>query len=59
MEREKPTFEEWIKSQKCKCCGSSLSLGFKDWRVNIHKLVDVDRERLKGFYCSNCIDECK
>ncbi|MEC2335184.1 hypothetical protein [Bacillus subtilis] len=53
----KLTFEEWKKSQKCKCCNRPVSLELKDWGVNTHKIRDIDGQKVKGYYCSDCVDE--
>jgi hypothetical protein len=52
----KPTFEEWSKNQKCNDCSCPVSLEFKSYGTSTHKLRDVDFEKIKGYYCSECYE---
>lgn len=48
---------EWIKSQVCNECGEQLELNFYNLGRTIHKIKDVDFEKVKGFYCDKCYEK--
>jgi hypothetical protein len=56
----KPTFKEWMEKNppKCKCCNKVLPSDFAGLYKEAGKLTDVDGERIKGFYCKDCYNEC-
>lgn len=59
MESAKPTkewIELWKKSQKCKKCGVPVSLEFKDYGRSTFKIKDLDGEKVRGYFCSECVD---
>ena len=51
----KPTFEEWMKSQVCKKCSTPLDLSFKNFiKGNVRKVHDLNGEKVRGSYCGDC-----
>lgn len=56
-ELKRPTFQEWMRSQTCKKCSTPLDLSIKSYGEGKYKkLHDMDFEKVKGFYCSDCAD---
>ncbi|MCM0006171.1 hypothetical protein [Bacillus paranthracis] len=55
-------FKEFIKANppKCNTCKASLSMSLSAHVYKeINKLIDVDGERVRGFYCKNCIEQAR
>ncbi len=53
------TFEDWKKNNpiKCKCCKEVLPTDtFENYAKDIHKITNVDGARLRGLYCTGCVD---
>lgn len=50
------TFEEWRKANpvKCKTCSKVLNS-----YMHMHRIRDLNSERLKGFYCKDCVDDAQ
>lgn len=55
-------FREWRKANppKCNACKATLSMSLSAHVYKeINKLIDVDGERVRGFYCKNCIEQAR
>lgn len=60
------SFQEYMKKNPVKCktcktilCSDSSAFMSAFLRKEIHRLIDVDGERIKGFLCSNCIEQAR